>query len=55
MPRNIDFERKGNTYEYEVVPIIREDIYYSVVRLPSKIAKEIKGKKVKVTIEPIEE
>ena len=55
MPRKIPFEKLGNKYIFETYPVVREKDYYSQVSLPIAIGREIKGKKIKVTIEVIDD
>lgn len=54
MPKKIAFEKKGNFYEYEIFPVVNNKNYYSYLRLPAELGRELKGKKLKVKIEVID-
>jgi hypothetical protein len=52
MPKKIKFQKiSDNKYIYETKPIVDESRYYSQITLPISIGREVKGKKLKVTIE----
>lgn len=53
MPKKIEFKKIGDTYHYEVTPLVKEEYYFSVLRLPAELGRLLKGKKVKVIIEPV--
>lgn len=53
MPKKIEFVKKGGKFEFEIIPYVNPKQYQSKISLPMELGKLIKGKKVKVIIDPI--